>query len=153
MNRHSTLSSHGRLAIASGALVALLVMHAPALEARERGAAPQRPARVTETQRIDGGYVRSTTLTRPDGATASRQRVVVRDREAGTRSVDVTQTGFDGRTRTMSQVMQRTDDGWTSSRTWTNANGQSFERAATVRCDSAARQCTKTVTSGRVDGD
>lgn len=159
MNRSST--NEGRrpmAAAAAGALLALLAAQAPLLEARERGAAAQRPARAmasrpqparppvsrtTETQRTENGYVRNTTLTRPDGATASRQRTVVNDREAGTRSIDVTHTGFDGRTRTMSQDVQRTENGWISSRTRTNAEGQTATRNTSVAIDREAGTRTR----------
>jgi hypothetical protein len=159
MNRSSTFKgSRPVAAAAAGALLALLAAHAPALEARERGAAAQRPARpmaqrpmparppvtrTTETQRTDDGFVRNTTLTRPDGSTATQQRTVVNDREAGTRSVDVTRTGFDGRTRSMSQDVQRTEDGWTSTRTLTNADGQTATRNTSVSIDKEAGTRTR----------
>jgi hypothetical protein len=159
MNRSSMIQTRRPVAAAAaGALLALLAAHAPMLEARERGGAAQRPARpmaqrplparppvtrTTETQRTDNGYVRNTTLTRPDGATATQQRTVVNDREAGTRSIDVSRTGFDGRTRTMSQDIQRTENGWTSSRTLTNADGQTATRNTSVSIDREARTVTR----------
>jgi hypothetical protein len=145
-------------AAVAGALFALLAAQSPTLDARERGAAAQRPARAmaqrpqparppvsrtTETQRTDTGYVRNTTLTRPDGATATQQRTVVNDREAGTRSIDVTRTGFDGKTRSMSQDTQRTDNGWTSSRTLTNAAGDTATRNTSVVIDKDAGTRTR----------
>ena len=141
-------------AIATSALLLLAAAQAPDAEARERAGAqrtqramPQRPqprpqarpvSRTTETQRTDNGYVRNTTLTRPDGATATSQRTVVNDREAGTHSVDVTRTGFDGKTRTMSHDVQRTEDGWTASRTLTNAQGETATRNTSVSIDREA---------------
>ena len=139
-------------AAVAGALLALLAAQVPTAEARDRAAAqrparvmPQRPAparppvsRTTETQRTDTGYVRNTTLTRPDGATATQQRTVVNDRDAGTRSIDVTRTGFDGKTRTMSQDTQRTENGWTSSRTLTNAP-VARSRSPTIRTGRSIR--------------
>ncbi len=168
MNRQTMIRRHRPFAAAAaGAVLALLAAQAPLLEARERGPAAQRPARpmaqrplpvrppvtrTTETQRTDTGYVRNTTWTRPDGATATMQRTVVNDREAGTRSVDVTQTGFDGRTRTMSQDIQRTDDGWTSSRTRTNADGQTATRNSSVAIDKEAGTVTRTSEFTTFDG-
>lgn len=159
MTRNASQPRRSSVAAAvAGALFALLAAQSPALEARERGAAQQRPARAaaqrpqparppvsrtTETQRTDNGYVRNTTLTRPDGATATQQRSVVNDREAGTRSVDVSRTGFDGKTRTMSQDTQRTDNGWTSSRTLTNAAGETATRNTSVAIDKEAGTRTR----------
>lgn len=145
-------------AAVAGALLALLAAQAPAVEARERGAAAQRPARpvaqrpqpvrppvtrTTETQRTDTGYVRNTTLTRPDGATATQTRTVVNDRENGLRSIDVSRTGFDGKTRSMSQDTQRTENGWTSSRTLTNAAGETASRNTAVTVDKDAGTRTR----------
>lgn len=142
-------------AVATSALLLLCAVQAPDASARERAGAQrpqrampqrqvQRPpqarpvSRTTETQRTDTGYVRNTTLTRPDGATATSQRTVVNDREAGTHSVDVTRTGFDGKTRSMSHDVQRTEDGWTSSRTLTNAQGETATRNTSVSIDKEA---------------
>jgi len=154
---HSSTRTPVAAAVA-GALLALLATQAPILEARERGGAAQRPARpmaqrpqpvrppvtrTTETQRTDTGFVRNTTLTRPDGATATQQRTVVNDRENGLRSVDVTRTGFDGKTRSMSQDTQRTESGWTSSRTLTNAAGETATRNTSVSIDKDAGSRTR----------
>jgi hypothetical protein len=71
---------------------------------------------------------------------------VVNDRAAGTRSVDSTATGFNGRTTTYSSDAQRTNDGYVKDVTRTLPNGQVNQRNVDVSCDPAARSCTKTVT-------
>ena len=139
------------MATAAGAL--LLGMQAESTFARERpgaaarggpaaGALQRRPTpqnrtvtRTTETRRIDNGYVRNSTITNGQGQTATQERTVVNDREAGTRSVDVTRTGFDGQTRSMSLDLQRTEDGHTASRTLTNAAGETATRNTSVSND------------------
>ena len=70
---------------------------------------------------------------------------VARDAEAGTRSVDVTRTGFDGRTSSYSSTTQRTDDGYERDVTQTLPSGQVRTRSIDVSCDPAAKSCTKTV--------
>lgn len=99
----------------------------------------------TVTQRTDSGFTRDTIVTRPDGATATRDMTVARDAEAGTRSVDVTRTGFDGRTSSYSSTTQRTDDGYERDVTQTLPSGQVRTRSIDVSCDPAAKSCTKTV--------
>jgi hypothetical protein len=143
----------------AGALLALLAAQAPGVEARERGAAAQRPqparpavSRTTETQRTDTGYVRNTTLTRPDGATASRHTSVTVDKDAGTRTRTSEWTTFDGRNASSTTVTTRTDNGFTRETTGTGPNGQSFERSVTKACDRAAGKCTTTVTNDRGGG-
>lgn len=141
---------------AATAFALLLSIQTDSVEARERpGAAARGGAatgamqrrqpprsgtltRTTETRRTDTGYVRNTTVTNGQGDTASRERTVVNDREAGTHSVDVTRTGFDGKTRSTSLDVQRTEDGHTASRTLTNAEGQTATRNTTVSNDREA---------------
>lgn len=102
----------------------------------------------TVTQRTDSGFTRGRIVTRPDGATATRDMTVVRDKDAGMRSVDVTRTGFDGRTSLYSSDTQRTEDGYEREVSQTLANGQVRTRSIDVSCDAASRTCTKTVEGG-----
>jgi hypothetical protein len=74
---------------------------------------------------------------------------MVRDPEAGTRSVQSTATGFNGRTTQYSSEAQRTDDGYTRDVSRTLPNGQVNQRNIDVSCDAAAQSCTKTVVGGR----
>jgi hypothetical protein len=103
-------------------------------------------SRSTTGQRTAKGHTRSTTATRNDGKTATRDTTVVNDRAAGTRSVDTTTTGFDGRTTTYSSDAQRTETGYTRDVTRTLPDGQVNSRTVDVACDKDARTCTKSVT-------
>ena len=105
----------------------------------------------TVTQRTESGYTRDTTATRDDGTTATRNTTVVNDRAAGTRAVDSTATGFNGRTTTYSSDAQRTDDGYVRDVTRTLPEGQVNQRSIDVSCDPAAQSCTRTVTGGNGD--
>ncbi len=102
--------------------------------------------RTTTAQRTPNGRTSNSTVTRGDGRTATRDTVVVNDRAAGTRSVDSTTTGFNGRTTTYSSDAQRTATGYTRDVTRTLPNGQVNQHGVDVACDKAAQSCTKTVT-------
>lgn len=103
------------------------------------------------TQRTENGRTTSSTATRDDGRTATRNTTVVNDRAAGTRNVQSTATGFNGGTTTYSSQAQRTDDGYTRDVTRTLPDGQVNERSIDVSCDAAVQTCTKTVVGGRGD--
>lgn len=102
--------------------------------------------RTTTGQRTDMGHNRNTIVTRDDGKSATRNTTVVNDRAAGTRSVDSTATGFNGRSTTYSSDAQRTATGYTRDVTRTLPNGQVNQHGVDVACDKAAQSCTKTVT-------
>jgi hypothetical protein len=102
--------------------------------------------RTTTGQRTDTGRQRSTVVTRDDGKVATRDTTVVNDRAAGTRSVDSTATGFNGRTTTYSSDARRTENGYTRDVSRTLPDGQVNSRAIDAACDKAARSCTRTVT-------
>jgi len=101
------------------------------------------------TQRTGNGHTTSTTATRDDGRTATRQSTVARDPQAGTRSVQSTATGFNGATTSYSSQAQRTEDGYTRDVTRTLPSGQVNERNIDVSCDAAVQTCTKTVVGSR----
>jgi uncharacterized protein YdeI (BOF family) len=98
----------------------------------------------TVTQKTDDGFTRNTVVTKPDGSTANRDLTVVNDKEAGTRSVSIDRTGFEGRTSSYDSVAQKTDDGYTRNVTQVLPNGQTRTRSADVSCDGAGK-CTKVV--------
>jgi hypothetical protein len=102
----------------------------------------------TVTQRTGSGYTRESTATRDDGRTATRNTTVVNDRAAGTRAVDSTATGFNGRTTTYSSESLRTDDGYVRDVTRTLPDGQVNQHSVDVSCNPAAQSCTRTVTGG-----
>ncbi|MFO1426632.1 MAG: hypothetical protein U1F11_06585 [Steroidobacteraceae bacterium] len=148
---------------ATGALLALLAATSDLAAARERpagagarGAAAAQAAaarrmhadrtRVTQTQRTDNGFTRSTTVTNGKGETATRDVAVTHERGSGltTRSVDY--TTFDGRSGSVDTTRTRTDTGFRSETTGTRPDGSSFSRSVVKDCDRDARRCTTTVT-------
>lgn len=103
-------------------------------------------SRVTTAQRTPNGRTSQSTVTRGDGKVATRDTVVVNDRAAGTRSVDSTTTGFNGRTTTYSSDAQRTATGYTRDVSRTLPDGQVNQHSVDVTCDRTAQSCTKIVT-------
>lgn len=112
---------------AATAFALLLSVQSDSAAARERPGAAAR-----------GGAAAGALQRRPTPRNATVTRTVVNDREAGTRSVDVSRTGFDGKTRSSSLDLQRTETGHTASRTLTNAEGQTATRNTTVSNDREA---------------
>lgn len=102
--------------------------------------------RTTTAQRTPDGRTSQSTVMRNDGKIATRSAVVVNDRAAGTRSVDATTTGFNGRTTTYSSDAQRTATGYNRDVSRTLPNGQVNQHSVDVSCDKDARSCTKVVT-------
>jgi hypothetical protein len=123
---------------------------------RQRGAnAPrvtQPHTRTTERQRTDTGHTRTDTVTRADGATATRNAVVTHDKDAGTRTRNVDYTGFDGKQRSVDSVSTKTDDGFTRSTTATNAQGQTATRDLTVSRDKESGTTTREANYTTFDG-
>ncbi len=101
--------------------------------------------RTTERQRTENGRTRSDTWTRADGKTASRDAVVTNDREAGTRTRNASYTTFDRREGSMSDVIQRTDDGFSRDTTRTLPNGETHTRNVDVSCAKDVGKCVKQV--------
>lgn len=95
--------------------------------------------------KTEDGFTRSTTVTNAQGETATRDLTVTRDKEAGTVSRDATYTTFDGRTGSKTDVVQRTDDGYSRDTTRTLPNGETHSRGVDVSCDKDAGKCVKQV--------
>jgi hypothetical protein len=99
--------------------------------------------------RTEDGFTRSTTATNKDGETATRDLTVSRDKEAGTVTRESNYTTFDGREGAKSDVIQRTDDGYSRDTARTLPDGETHTRAVDVSCDKDARKCVKQVEAGQ----
>ena len=99
--------------------------------------------------RTDDGFTRSTTVTNAQGETATRDLTVARDKEAGTVTREANYTTFDGREGSMSDVIQRTEDGYTRDTSRTLPNGTTHTRDVDVSCDKDAAKCVKQVEVGK----
>jgi hypothetical protein len=123
---------------------------------RPRASQAQRAAqphtRTTGRQRTENGHTRTDTVSRADGATATRAAVVTNDKDAGTRARNVDYTGFDGQTRSVDRITTRTDGGYSRSTTVTNANGETATRDMTVSRDKESDTVTRSANSTTFDG-
>jgi hypothetical protein len=97
------------------------------------------------TTRTEDGFTRSTTATNPQGETATRDMTVVRDKEAGTTTRTANYTTFEGREGSMSDVIQRTEDGYSRDTVRNFPNGQTHNRSVDVACDMDVGKCVKQV--------
>jgi cytoskeletal protein RodZ len=95
--------------------------------------------------KTDDGFTRSTTATNKDGETATRDLTVSRDKEAGTVTRESNYTTFDGGEGSKSDVIQRTENGFTRETTRTPPNGEVHSRTVDVSCDKDVGKCVKQV--------
>lgn len=95
--------------------------------------------------KTENGFTRSTTATNKDGETATRDMTVTRDNEAGTVTRETNYTTFDGREGSKSDVIQRTENGFTRDTTRTLPNGEMHTRAVDVSCEKDVGKCVKQV--------
>jgi hypothetical protein len=116
------------------------VVNDPASRSRTRdvvwtGPDGRQATREDVTQRTADGFARDSIVTAPDGRVVRRDADVARDREAGTRTREVSTTGSEGQTRSVSDVTQRTDDGYTRSTVVSNPSGSTMTRDVAAAYD------------------
>ena len=95
--------------------------------------------------RTEDGFTRSTTITNPQGETATRNLTLARDKEAGTVTRESNYSTFDGREGSKSDVIQRTEDGFSRETARTLPNGETHTRSVDVSCEKDAGKCVKQV--------
>jgi hypothetical protein len=95
--------------------------------------------------KTEDGFSRSTTITNPQGETATRDLTVSRDKDAGMISRESEYTTFDGREGSKSDVIQRTEDGFSRDTTRTLPNGESHTRSVDVSCEKDVGKCVRQV--------
>lgn len=95
--------------------------------------------------RTDDGFTRSTTIVNPKGETATRDLTVSRDKHAGTVSRESNYTTFDRREGGKSDVIQRTEDGFSRDTTRTLPNGETHTRSVDVSCEKDVGKCVRQV--------
>jgi hypothetical protein len=95
--------------------------------------------------RTGDGFTRATKITNPQGETATRDLTVSRDTEARTVTRESNYTTFDGRDGSKSDVIQRTEDGFSRDLTRTLANGETHTRSVDVSCEKSVGKCVKQV--------
>ena len=126
-----------------GALGLLLVAGSMPADAGDR---PSRSrTHHTRVQRTDTGHTRRDVWTNDRGKVVTRDATVVRDREARTRSRDVVLTRPDGKTRTLSDELTRTESGYTRETDVTRFNGSTTSRDVTASYDPETKEWSRTI--------
>lgn len=97
------------------------------------------------TTKTEDGIDRQTTVTNARGETATRNVDVLRNEETGTTTRETNYTTFDGKEGSKTDVIQRTDDGYTRDTTRTLPNGATHTRNVEVSCNPDAGKCVKEV--------
>ena len=92
---------------------------------------------------------RATTVTNAQGETATRDLTVTRDKKTDTVTRAANYSTFDGRNGARSDVIQRTDDGYSRDTTRTTPAGATHTRSVDVSCDKDAGKCIKQVETGQ----
>lgn len=108
--------------------------------------------RHTEQTVSNTGFQRNTTLTNPEGKTATRTVTGTRDpaNKTYTRSVDG--TTFSGKTYSRDTVTQKTSDGYTRETNATLPNGKTMERDVHATVDKQAGTLTRDISVTKPNG-
>jgi hypothetical protein len=99
--------------------------------------------------KTDDGFTRNSTATNAQGQTAARDLTVSRHPETGTVTRETNYSTFDGRQGSKSDVIQRTEDGFSRDTARTTPDGETHTRSVDVSCDKDARKCVKQVEVGQ----
>jgi hypothetical protein len=144
------------LGVFASAFLVLYAGSALARDQRPRGNHAQRATqphtRTTERQRTENGRTRKDTWTNAEGQNATRDAVITRDKEAGTRTREVDYTGPDGNTASVDRTRTKTEDGFTRSTTATNAQGETATRDLTVTRDKESDTVSRDSSYSTFDG-
>jgi hypothetical protein len=146
--------------VAASAL--LIVLGTSSLDAHARDGAKSRAVKVdrpnasytrtTTRQRTENGRTRNDTIVGANGKTATRDAVVVNDREAGVRTRNVDYVGPNGRTASVDNTVTRTENGLTRDTVITNGQGETATRTMTLERDKEAGTATRSANYTTFDG-
>lgn len=106
--------------------------------------------RKTEQKVSDNGFNRRTTLTNPEGKTATREVSGSYDKDKKTFTRSEKGTDFDGKSWSREASGERTQDGYRRDSEWTNRRGGHGHREASVSRDGDS--VTKDVKTTKADG-
>lgn len=102
-------------------------------------------SRKSERVKTDDGFTRTSSKTDDQGAIATRRIDVVADKEAGTRTRNLSGSTFEGKEYTGQSTAQKTDTGYTSHGQLTNPNGKVIDRSVNAEVDKSANTVTKNI--------
>ena len=110
-------------------------------------------SRQSERLKTDNGFTRTINKTDDQGATATRRAEVVANKEAGTRTRQVSGTTFEGKSYFGQSTAQKTDNGYTSVGQLTTANGKVIDRSVNAQIDREAHAVAKEISVTPANGE
>lgn len=101
----------------------------------------------------DNGFVRKTSKTNTENATANRTTNVVIDKEAGTRSRTVSGNNFKGETYSGESITHKTNTGYTTEGQRTGVDGKTTTRDVTAVVNKQERTLTRAISTTPEGGE
>ncbi len=110
-------------------------------------------SRQSERVKTDNGFTRTTNKTDDQGASATRRADVVGNKEAGTRTRNLSGTTFEGKSYAGQSTAQKTDAGYSAQGQLTTSDGKVVDRSVNAQVDKAANTVTKDISVTPVGGE
>ena len=110
-------------------------------------------SRQSERIKTDNGFTRTTHKTDDRGASATRRTDVVANKEAGTRTRNLSGTTFDGKSYAGQSTAQKTDAGYRAQGQLTTSGGKVIDRSVNAQVDKAANTVTKDISVTPAGGE
>lgn len=109
--------------------------------------------RHTEQVATENGFTRNTVMTRANGDTATRNTTLTRDKDAGTRTREISGTHFNGTNYSGQSVTQKTETGFTHDANYTNSQGKTASRHVDAEVDKDEGTITKNISVTKPNGE
>ncbi len=110
-------------------------------------------SRQSERVKTDNGFTHTINKTDDQGAKATRRTDVVDEKEAGTRTRNLSGTTFEGKSYTGQSVAQKTDAGYSAQGQLTTSDGKVIDRSVNAQVDKAANTVTKDISVTPAGGE
>jgi hypothetical protein len=110
-------------------------------------------SRQSERIKTDNGFTRTTHKTDDQGASATRRTDVVANKEAGTRTRNLSGTTFEGKSYAGQSTAQKTDEGYSAQGQLTTSGGKVIDRSVNAQVDKAANTVTKDISVTPTGGE
>lgn len=110
-------------------------------------------SRQSERIKTENGFTRITSKTDDQGAIATRRLDVVADKEAGTRTRNLSGSTFEGKSYAGQSTAQKTETGYSAQGQLTNPNGKVIDRSVNAEVDKANNTVTKNISMTPVGGE
>lgn len=110
-------------------------------------------SRHTAQVATDTGFRRETSVTNPQGKTASRTVEASVDADAGIRTRSLEGTRMNGDTYSAERITERTEDGYNRAVSRTNAAGETASKQVSISIDKANNTLTKNVSATGFNGE